>query len=689
MLKRTILQIIAVLALAWTTGGCKPSGDTALVKGTELLNNGLTNEAVHMLEIAVETLPGNALALNQLGVGYQTVGRIDDAKLAYLRAIEIDPSLLAANYNLALLAEAKSDWLEAERHLRTYLAANPNEGHSWARLATVQYQSKKIDDAERSFANAKRLNATAAEDWNTLGLISIQKRRYREAQDRFLWARKLDGNHQPALLNLAILQHQYLGDRKSALTNYSVWLKTNRSEAVAEIVLHLTAQFNPTPPSRPSLPLTLAPTSVTNRPLPLSRSNSAFSPPRAAVAPGPVANLTPARTPAVAPRPVANLTPARTPLPTVLTNVAIIFPSKSIELPSTPAPLSVSPVSPTQPRLEPPTKLPLSSSLLTPPTQEVVQIAEEPPLLPARAPTLSPVKPALPPSQSPQKLSSTEVVASPATDSPNEAIPDDQPDPSAKVSLKKRSVWKRVNPANWSNPVKWFRKDSTNPSEQVSRPPTPDLPKLVPKVISKKTTPLPVPVMDLKPQAPEPKLLGSVPITRLEPSPPRYTAQLTTPLKPGDRASAEVQFKVAAAAHQKGTLAEAINGYRRTIALDPTHHEAHHNLALLALKQGDLPLALLSCENALHLKPKEFESRKTFALALQNSGFFADSAAQLEGILQTFPFDSSLHLAAAGLYAGQLKNIASARRHYQSVLALEPTHPQAAAIQSWLTTPQR
>ena len=99
MLKRTILQIIAVLALAWTTGGCKPSGDTALVQGTELLNNGLTNEAVHMLEIAVETLPGNALALNQLGVGYQTVGRIDDAKLAYLRAIEIDPSLLAANYN--------------------------------------------------------------------------------------------------------------------------------------------------------------------------------------------------------------------------------------------------------------------------------------------------------------------------------------------------------------------------------------------------------------------------------------------------------------------------------------------------------------------------------------------------------------------------------------------------------------
>lgn len=683
MLKRTMLQIIAVLALAWIAGGCKPSGDTALVKGTELLNNGLTNEAVQMLEIAVETLPGNALALNQLGVGYQTVGRNDDAKLAYLRAIEIDTSLLAANYNLALLAEAKSDWLEAERHLRTYLAANPNEGHSWARLATVQYQSKKIDDAERSFANAKRLNATAAEDWNTLGLISIQKRRYREAQDRFLWARKLDGSHQPSLLNLAILQHQYLGDRKSALTNYSLWLKTNRSDAVAEIVLHLTAQFNPAPPTRPnlpspSLPVTLALTSVTNLPLTLSQSNSVFSPPRAAVAP----------------RPMANLTPVRPPLPTVPTNVAVTFPSKSVDLPATSVPLAVSAVTSTQPRLEPPTKLSLPSSLPSPPPQEVIQIAEEPPLLPVRAPILSPTTPALPLSQSPKKLGSSEVVALPVIDTPNQALPDDQPDPSTEVSLKKRSVWKRVNPANWSNPIKWFRKDSTNSSEQVSRQPSPVLPKitpkLVPKVISKKTTPLPVPVIDLKPKTPDLRPLVSMPITRLEPSSPRrYTAQLTSPLKPGDRASAEVQFKVAAVAHQKGALTEAINGYRKTIALDPTHHAAHHNLALLALNQGNLPLALLSCENALQIKPKELESQKTFALALLNSGFFTDSAAQLEGILQTFPSDSSLHLAAAGLYAGELQNIASARRHYQTVLVLEPTHPQAAAIRSWLTTTQR
>ncbi|MFM8877515.1 MAG: tetratricopeptide repeat protein, partial [Verrucomicrobiota bacterium] len=137
-------------------------------------------------------------------------------------------------------------------------------------------------------------------------------------------------------------------------------------------------------------------------------------------------------------------------------------------------------------------------------------------------------------------------------------------------------------------------------------------------------------------------------------------------------------------AHQRRDLVTAAAEYRRATEADPAFHEAYHNLGLVAMDQGDLSLALLACEHAILLKPSDPETRRNFASALKAARYPQDAVEQIELYLAAKPTDTASHLAVASLYAGELDDPAKARTHYESVLALEPSHPQAAAIRGWL-----
>lgn len=68
---------------------------------------------------ALASSPGHALAWFNLGVSYEDARRPRDAIDAYNAAIQADPVLADAHYNLSRLLEA-SDASGAFRHLSTY-----------------------------------------------------------------------------------------------------------------------------------------------------------------------------------------------------------------------------------------------------------------------------------------------------------------------------------------------------------------------------------------------------------------------------------------------------------------------------------------------------------------------------------------------------------------------------------------
>lgn len=638
----------SMVTLSLFMAGCSPSGERALIEGDRLLQIGKSTEAIPLLERAALDLPQNAPALNHLGLAYHASGKTNEARRAYLRALEVDRNRIEATYNLAITYLERGDLLEAEKGLRAYLVAHPTDAAVWEVLAQLQFQSGRWDDAERSFATIQPTGAISADGWNTRGLLSLRKRRFKDAVNCFQYALSLDPAATTPLFNLGVA-HQLQGDRRSAAAQYRRWLALSPGSPPSAAVQELVRQWE-TPATPPTALVS------TNAPAPLVPQRTVR--PTAPVGPTQRTNAVPE-----ASRPMATSTPPATP-----------------------------PASPTR-TPEPPAAKPV----VPPPPLQVVNVQEDPPLRPARdepvaKPAAKPVAPVPAGVAAPAPQKPTEP-AVPAATSPSAAEGKITPtalETTDANNSAKRSLWQRVTPGKWANPVQWFRKeaDTNTPATPTAKPPTPTPAPASPK----KATPLTAPTARVAPPQPTASAAPSKPAARTEiaqvrrPAPPRYVRRAIGLLPAGNRTAAEPHFQQGIGAHQRRDLINAAAQYRRATEIDPSFHEAYHNLALVALDQGDLNLALVACEQALLLRPADSESRRSFAVALKQAGHPQDAAEQIELFLAAKPTETALHLAAAGLYAGELDDPAKARNHYESVLALEPSHPQAAAIRGWLAS---
>ena len=89
------VQLISIFAL-FTLFGCA-SHNTARIEdynqfAIKTAQAGLWHEAIFRWNQIVSIDPDNADAHNNLGVGYEALGKIAEAEAAYLRATELDPN---------------------------------------------------------------------------------------------------------------------------------------------------------------------------------------------------------------------------------------------------------------------------------------------------------------------------------------------------------------------------------------------------------------------------------------------------------------------------------------------------------------------------------------------------------------------------------------------------------------------
>ncbi len=641
----------AFLSAVLFAAGCQPHGPEALRRGDELLRAGKATEAVPMLERAATELSEDPRAWNFLGLAYHAAGRPAEAQKAYIRALRENRDFFDAHYNLGALYIEQGEWTEAERSLRTFLAPDANHGHAVAThlLGQAQLQLRKYDDAERSLAIAVKLAPKDADVWNDLGLVQSGKRRFANARQYFAWAVKLDPRHAASRLNLAVTAQQ-LGDKRGALQTYREYLAlvpaAPDAEGIRAVIRQLEAQTG-------------------GAPLPPGLTNT----------PGAVKVVT-----NLAPRPVAIVTNA---VPKAAQPPAQPAPAKPVAEPR-PAPVKAIERAAANPVNAPPVAPPVAAAgpavapakpAVAAPVPEVVRVED--------APVLRPARDEIPPKKTPSApaVAAAPTAPSPAKPDPADSIPADLVDdsigndgtPGDRSEPGRRTFWKRVNPVGWGNPVKWFGSGSKpEKPATVSRLATPR-----PVAVSK-TLPLPAsapateaPKAVAKPTAPRPVVA-------------RYVRRAPAVLPAGKRTEAERFFNTAIAAHDRHDLADALALYQHAIELDPSYLAAHHNLALVAMEEGDVQRALLAADCAARIDPVSVPALRVFAAALQRGGFPADAADQLGRLVGVDPSDVAAHLSLAGLNAGPLGDPTTARRHYERVLALDPRHPQAAAIRVWL-----
>ncbi len=226
------LAIAGIVLLA----GCTPPGPRAFLEGKRLIAQGKFIPAIEQLKVATSSLGTNALVWNYLGLAYQGAGQATNAMLAYQRALALNHDLVEVRYNLGCLLLEQNRPDAAKSELTAYTLRQPNSSSGWLRLGTAQLRTREFAAAEKSFNNTLRLNAQNPEALNAMGVIQLQRNRPQEAAQYFNAALKQSPNYRPALLNLAVVSHQYLNGRPVALQRYRQYLELKPRPADWEAV---------------------------------------------------------------------------------------------------------------------------------------------------------------------------------------------------------------------------------------------------------------------------------------------------------------------------------------------------------------------------------------------------------------------------------------------------------------------
>jgi tetratricopeptide (TPR) repeat protein len=165
-----------------------------------------------------------------------------------------------------------------------------------------------------------------------------------------------------------------------------------------------------------------------------------------------------------------------------------------------------------------------------------------------------------------------------------------------------------------------------------------------------------------------------------------YTASIPTR---GDRNAALPKFNEGLSAQRAKDLSAAITAYREAIQKDPAFYEAHFNLGVAAYDHGQISASLSAYEMALTLRPDSRDARYNFALALRAADYPLDALDELKKLTAWNAEEARVHFTLGNLYAQQLGQPSLARQHYERVLALEPNHPQAGTMRTWIAAQSR
>ena len=154
-------------------GGRDDSGknNALLARAKKAFEEGDCAQAAKLFDEYVSLVPGNADALNALGVALYNLGRYQEAEQRYREAIDVNPEYANALVNLAALKQAEPK--EAQQLLRQVVKINPKYPGARAMLGVMLLSSG--DDHGARAALRKAVKVSPQDPVALLGLAQIAR----------------------------------------------------------------------------------------------------------------------------------------------------------------------------------------------------------------------------------------------------------------------------------------------------------------------------------------------------------------------------------------------------------------------------------------------------------------------------------------------------------------------------------
>jgi predicted TPR repeat methyltransferase len=149
------------------------------------LHQGRNEEAVAIIERSLTPADDRADYYSNLGIIFQSTGRLDQASDAYRRAIAIDPRNANAHNNLGVLLRATGKQSEAEAAYRTAIQLEPDHIDAYTNLGILLNGLKRTEEAAACARKVTTLRPKYREARRLLALAHCRRGEIDAAVDIF------------------------------------------------------------------------------------------------------------------------------------------------------------------------------------------------------------------------------------------------------------------------------------------------------------------------------------------------------------------------------------------------------------------------------------------------------------------------------------------------------------------------
>ena len=146
---------------------------------------GQAEEAARDRAAAASRKPESARDFALIGTALLADGKPDDAELALLKALDLDPKDFWAHFALGHCRLARNRYLDAAGDFNACVVLEPKFAWPYFNRGFALARAGRLDEARQSYAHALHVNPRFAEAWVNLGLVELERNNL-EAAERAL-----------------------------------------------------------------------------------------------------------------------------------------------------------------------------------------------------------------------------------------------------------------------------------------------------------------------------------------------------------------------------------------------------------------------------------------------------------------------------------------------------------------------
>jgi len=159
---------------------------------------------------SINELPEGSAELVAEAQNYFAAKEYDKAEADYLKILQHDTNNPLALGNLAAIELEEGNLDDAETHIKSALAQNPEDSYNLSILGYLKFRQEKFDEAFDALSRAAKLDPQNPEIENYLGVTLSHKGMNTQAEEALRKALEIDPNYAAAHNNLAVV---YISDQ--------------------------------------------------------------------------------------------------------------------------------------------------------------------------------------------------------------------------------------------------------------------------------------------------------------------------------------------------------------------------------------------------------------------------------------------------------------------------------------------